>query len=264
MSDQTSIFPENSSPNPAPTPANSNDQLVTMLASIKNENGEPKYKSVEDALKALQHSQAYIPQLTQSLAAKEAELAQARQGLTKVEELERAVQQLMNPSSKEPEPKPAPAAIDPSSIAEIVNRTLNENRTKELANANISKVVQTVKQLYGDKSEEMFYGKAASLGLSKEAVNTLAATSPDAVYSMLGISNAPGQSKPLSGFNSDGFQPPKETFISKNPKPALIGASSQDLLEEGRNARKMVEELNAQGLSISALTDPKVYFKHFK
>lgn len=250
-----------------PTPPQNTDPLAALanqLSQIKNENGEQKYKTLDDALKALQHSQQHIPQLNKTLAEKEAELAQAKAEAARVTELEKTVQQLLNPSKPPEQVTPVQAGLTPDQIAELVNKTLTAKQVEEKASANISSVVNAAKQHFGDKADELFYGKAATLGMSKEAINSLAATSPAAVLELLGIKQGTVPNKSSSGFNTDGFTPNKDTFISRNKSSMLLGATSQDLAEEGRNARAMVDELHSQGLSIKDLTDPKVYFKHFK
>lgn len=261
------IFGSNGmTPSTPTTPAQANplEALANQLAAIKNESGEQKYKTLDDALKALQHSQQYIPQLTQTLAEKEAELAQAKAAAARVEELERSVQQLLTPSKAPEQTTPAQPAITPEAIAALVKQTLTQNQVEQTSSQNLATVVQAAKAAFGDKADELFYGKAQTLGMSKEAINSLAATSPAAVLELLGIKQGTVPNKQSSGFNTDGLTPNKDTFISRNKNSMLLGATSQDLAEEGRNARAMVDELHSQGLSIKDLTDPKVYFKHFK
>ena len=43
-----------------PPPTSSSSPFDTMLQGLKNERGEPKYRSVEDGLNALKHSQEHI------------------------------------------------------------------------------------------------------------------------------------------------------------------------------------------------------------
>ena len=53
------------------------NQLLTKLMEIKNENGQPKYDTLEKALDALAHAQQFIPKVKtekDELAAKVAEL----------------------------------------------------------------------------------------------------------------------------------------------------------------------------------------------
>lgn len=272
MSEQTSLFGTNNEGETPPintpqTPA-SPDAVVTMLQSIKNEKGEPKYKTVEDALKALQHSQTYIPTLTDEKKRLEQELEEARLQSAKVSELEATVARMLS-NSQNSSGNPAPASIDESKIEELVNRTLTKTKAQEDAATNTKLVIQAVASKFGAKSEEVFYAKAAELGMSKAEINQLAATRPKAVLSLLGIQdtvvpNTSRQSTQATAINTSGLVPKTDTFIGRNKEPAIVGATTNQLNEENARSRKMVEELHAAGLSVHDLTDPKVYFKHFR
>lgn len=276
MSDPTSIF---NNQNPQATPGNDNnggsntpngsssDQLGTLLSQIKNDRGEQKYKSVEDALNALKHSQDYIPQLSDKLRQQEQELAAAKAAAAKIEELERTLLQLTQNNTSNAPATPAQAGLSKEEIAELVSSTLTAKQQEAVAKENLSKVVSTLTKSFGDKAEEVFYGKAKELGMTVVEINSLAAKSPTAAYKLLGLdsgSAAPSTPPSSGSVNTGGFQPKQDSFVGKNNKPTLIGATTADLYQEATNAKKMVEELHGQGLSVHDLTDPKVYFKHFK
>lgn len=269
MTDQSSIFngqmeatpPQQASQQAQPNP------LENLLTQIKNERGEQKYKSVEDALNALKHSQEYIPQLNQRLQQTEAELEAARAAAARVAEVEATVARLMNRQTNEP--AATPAVIPEDKITELVQATLQRTRAEEEAAKNQKIVVQAVASKFGADADKVFYGKANELGFSVSEMNRLAATNPKAVLSLLGLTEpAPSQNSgvpsPKPGINTDGFQPQSTSFIGRNTKGILVGATSRDVQEEAQAARKMVEELHAQGKSVHDLTDPKVYFKVFR
>lgn len=269
MSDPTSLFDTNNSQDtPAPTtPTPNADPVATMLQSIKNEKGDPKYKTVEEAMKALQHSQAYIPAITEEKKKMEYELEQLRSQVSKVNELEDTVKKLLSNTSV-----PATAAaptIDEGKIKELISNSINEVKTKEDMDRNAKSVVAAVASKFGDKAEEVFYGKAAELGMSKAEINHLSATRPKAVLSLLGIQDTavPSQNRQQStqgtAINTAGVEPTQTTYIGKNKEPVIIGATTQQLRQESDRSKKMVEELHAQGKTIYDLTDPKVYFKYF-
>lgn len=270
MSDQTnSLFEQNN--NQQATPASNNpqtpptDPVATMLQSIKNEKGEPKYKTLDDALKALQHSQAYIPTLSDEKRRLEMELEEARKQAAKVAELESTVSKLLSSQST---PTSAPT-VDPTVIEDLVTRSITKVKAQETAESNTKLVVSTVASKFGDKAEEVFYGKAAELGMSVAEFNQLAATRPKAVLSLLGIQDTvvPNQNSRQStqdtAINTAGVTPNQDTFIGRNKDPVIIGATTQQVREESARARKMVDELHAQGKTVHDLTDPKVYFKYF-
>lgn len=268
MTDQ-SLFNEQTSQTPAPqaTPQTNSDPFADMLKEIKNEKGEQKYKTLNDALNALKHSQEYIPSLTTQLSQKDQELAEAKAALLRMSELEDTVKGLVN--------KPAETNITPTNgkqfteddIAQIVNATLLKQVTETKQKENIDSVVEVVKAKFGDKANEVFYAKASELGFSQAEFNALAAKSPKVVLTALGIGETTlnrSSSPTIGTVNTASFPSNPTSAIGRNVKPILIGATTQDLNIESENSRKMVEELHAQGKSVHDLTDPKVYFKTFK
>ena len=271
MADQASIFNTNQpdtqvQPGDSNTPNTSLDPaLATMLTEIKNERGEPKYKTLQDALNALKHAQEYIPQLTQKLTEKDAEVNALKGNLTKMEELERSIQALTQKSSETPTSGPA---ITEEVIAELVTKTLTKTQQEAVARQNLSEVVNTMQQKFGTEAEKIYNAKAAELGMSVQEFNVLAAKTPKAVLNLIGVTSgstvqtttAPN----TSSINTGGFTPKPNSLVGKNTKSALVGATTQELNAESANARQMVEELHNQGKTVHDLTDPKVYFKMFQ
>lgn len=276
MSDQTqSIFgnqnnqqvtPDGQNQGQGSNPSGSQnaDPIADLLGSIKNEKGEAKYKSVADALVALQHSQSYIPQLTAKLTEREQELLSARKEADKIAELERTVLALTSGSQSQQVDAPAPA-LSEEAIAAIVSKTLTSNQEAASRQQNVTEVVTALQSAFGTRAEEVFNNKAKELGMSVQDLNALAARTPRAVMNLIGIkaSIAPSGSGYQSSINTGGLAPNQQSFISKNTVPTLIGATSQDLMREAKAARDMVTELHAQGRSVHDLTDPKVYMATF-
>ena len=271
MSDpDTSIFGNpNSQETPAQTntsgvsPTQPNDELATLLVSIKNERGEQKYRTVQDALKALGHSQEYIPELSQKLKQQEEELKQAREAAARVAELERVVQSLTE--AKPHTETPSQSGLSEEQVAAQVVRILSEQGKKKVAEDNVATVVNTVKKVYGDKAESVFYGRAQELGMTVDQFNSLAASTPKAVLKLLGLEDKavmPSQS-PTQTFNTTGLEPRKDTFVGRNSQAVQVGATSNELINETRNAKKMVDELHAQGKSVHDLTSWAEYQKYF-
>jgi hypothetical protein len=247
------------------TPPNTpnNDPLATLLGEIKNERGEPKYKTVQDALNALKHSQEYIPTLKQTKDELEAQLQAVSAKAAKVDALELVVQELTQKMSTSQQ-TPA-AGLSEEQVAELVNRTLSKTQTEAIQRSNTTSVVTALKASFGDKAEEVFYKKAQELGLSVAEFNAMAAKTPKAVLELVGVrSNGDPMRSNTSTVNTAGFQPKQDSSIGRNAKTALLGATTQDLRDESANASKMVDELHSQGLTVHDLTDPKVYFKLFK
>jgi len=268
MADQAgSIFEDGSTQNQNTqgtqgTSSNANqDDLTTLLGAIKNERGEPKYKSVQDALKALQHSQEYIPTLKQTKDELEAQLQTMNAKVAKMEALEAVVLEL---TQKVGNTQNTPgSSLTEEQVAELVTKTLSKTQTEALQKQNVQKVVAEMKTKFGDKAEEVFVKKAGELGLSVAEFNAMAAKTPQAVLQLIGVGTTQTRSAP-TGLNTDGFQPKPDSFIKRNSKTAMTGSTNQDLVEERQATKQMVEELHAQGLTVHDLTDPKVYNRVFR
>lgn len=273
---QSSIFngtnPPATPPNPQVTPpatpnVPSDDAIANLLSTIKNERGEPKYKNLEDALNGLKHAQEYIPSLKSQLTQQEQESQRLREEAGKIAELERSIAALTSQNTQPVTNQPP--VFDENMIAELVTRTLTQRQNQEVAQANIQSVVSTLQQSFGVDAEAKFYEKAKEYGMTQEEMNALAAKSPKAVLTMLGVSvqTAPRQNTTAptnSTVNTSAYQQIPETFVQRNNKPVIVGATSQELIEETRNARKMADELHAQGKTVHDLTNPKVFFQYFK
>lgn len=275
MSDQT-IFNTNTEGTPSQDMnTNSgvqNDQTNTpfadLLGQIKNDRGEQKYKDTAEALKALQHAQNFIPQLTQEKSAMEQELQTLRAEVAKLKAVESVVEKL-TATQNNSVPTNTQPVLDEQKIAELVTRTLSAREVEAVQKANVSSVVGALQTAFGQEAERTFYTKAQELGMSAAQMNQLAATSPQAVLKLFGVQGGPVQKVNVptptqAGVNTAGFQPKQDSLIKRNDKPSLIGATSQDLMEERRNAVAMVEELEREGLSIDDLANPKNYYKYFR
>lgn len=276
MSDQTSIFgnqPASTTPD-ATSQTTSNGQpvvqsqpLENLLSQIKNEKGEPKYKTVEDALTGLMHAQNHIATLVQEKRQVETEINELRPVAEQVKELRQVVERLTS-SNSAPTQTVAVQGMSEEKIAELVQNTLNRTQQAQVAKQNLDAVVATVKAKFGDKAEQEFYGKAKELGMSMEEINILASRTPKAALRMLGledtarVQNTSGA--PTGTVNTTTFTPNTQTYIGRNSRKIEVGATAQELNEEAAMARKMVEELEQRGMSIDDLTKPSNYFKLFK
>lgn len=276
MSDQTSIFQENkesgnTNPNTVDnksTNANQDTELTDLLNGIKNERGEPKYKTLKDAIIGLQNAQTYIPDLKKTVSEKDAEIERLRAEAERVANLEEAVRKLAERDSGDaPSSKPA---LSVQEIAELVNTsletTLTQREVKQRQKANIDTVVTSLKSAFGDTAETKFNEKATELGMTVQEFNALAAKSPQIVLTALGITKT-GTTQSVTTskgtVNSEGFVSNPQSHIGKNTTSALTGASAKRVKEETEAAKKMVEELHNSGKTVGDLTNPKEYAKFF-
>lgn len=237
--------------------------LETILADIKNPNGEQKYRSVQDALYALRHSQEYIPTIKNEVAQRDQEIADLRKQLAGVETLRETVEQLTRNQEKKTTPS---ASIDEETIANIVGNQITALEQTRTAQSNQREVVKTLADKYGDKAQDVFYEKATQLGLSPADLESLAARSPQAVKALFDIGTAaPKQAtrSPMQSTTTSLNNGSSPSLIGRETHKLPLGASSRDYTILQDNAKRMVEEMEQAGLTIHDLTDPKVYFKHF-
>lgn len=271
MSDQTNLFKQdtqtpatNSDGSSNPSNASPNSSYENLLKNIKNERGEQKYKTVEDAMVGLLNAQQYIPKLKEELETYKSQVSTFQSELEKVKHIEETVNNLL--SNQQQQSTQSAPVIDENKIADIVGQTLSRREQEIQQKQNINIVVSEVAKKFGEKSEEAFYGLAKEMGLSNVEMNALAAKSPKAVLTMLGINTSatkPVQPSTASSVNSEAFKPVEQTTIGKNTNGVLFGASTNELINERRNANKMLDELAAKGMSINDLSDPKKYAQFF-
>lgn len=144
--------------------------------------------------------------------------------------------------------------------------TLTKREQQAKQTQNIKTVVTSLQSKFGDTAETKFNEKAAEFGMTVQEFNALAAKSPQIVLTALGVTKEDIKAPP--GFtqgtvNSEGLQPKPQSYVSKNTKSALTGASSKTVKEEREASNKMVDELHKAGKSVGDLTNPKEYAKYF-
>ena len=194
MPDQTSIFENKDSGTTLPPSGtgntdnvNTDAELTNLLAGIKNERGEPKYKSLKDALVGLQHAQTHIPKLNADLSARDQELERLRKEADRIAELENSIRSLTEKTDTLEKPPPV---LSEQNVAELVDRTLSQREQIAQAKANQQAVVNALVSKFGDKAEQTFNEAASELGMTVAEFNVLAAKNPKLVFKTLGITGA--------------------------------------------------------------------------
>lgn len=195
------------------------DPTAPLLATIVGEDGQQKYKDVPTALDALKHSQEYIKQLKQ-------QLEEASQKAAQAVTMEQVLAELKAPVTS-PAASQGPSAPSGLTATDVV-KILQAQEAEKIEKANAAKVAQKFKEVHGEKAEETFYSKASAMGLSAEAINKLAATSPAAVFSMFGITVETTPASPTpSGINTANMQfaslPVKDPVMGFKTDKELVG-----------------------------------------
>ena len=191
--------------------------ITQLLASIVNENGEQKYKTVEEALKGAANAQSFISTLKTEKAAIEAQLKE-RQSL---EEL------LGKRDESKADDKPGDTQIPAGITAEQVVEILRNEDQKKVAEANANYFADQAKATFGAEFKDVVNAKCKELGLARELAIDMANTSPKALLKLLGIESKvkpditgkgtvpqPSNDKPTSN-RFDPFKPKANSIMSK-------------------------------------------------
>lgn len=268
MSEQ--LFEQKATPEAPQNPATNGNALNDLLSSIKNEQGQQKYNSIEDALKGLQHAQGYIQEVKQERNTFMTQLKAKEEEASRVQELERIVADLTQRQEQSAK-KPDAPKFDEESISNLVKNQLASARQEEQQASNRTLVRKAlVDKLGEEKAAELFNHKADELGFSPERLTQLASENPKAVLAMLGVNGegAPKQPKfsPSSpSVRTDGVPQRRESLIgNKDAFKLPVGHTADDLMAMKQKADQLLEELNEHGISVDDLTDPKNYFKIFR
>lgn len=209
------------------------EQLPEELQNLVGE--DKKYKSVEDALKSIPHSQQHISQLEQELAEMRERLESART----VDDILDQINQPKQEEHKEPERKQESPQLSQDDIARIVDSRISEQERMQTAHQNQQAVVERMQELYGDKAEETYVHRAEELGVPVEWLNETASKSPQAVFELFGLNKkerATPKKTSEGSYNSDSFKGQSRP----ERKPVMTGASTSELVDAWRRSRPEV------------------------
>lgn len=214
--------------------APSTPALPTEVAELVGEG--KKYRTAEDALKAIPHAQKHITTL-------EEEARQLREELAKRKTSEELLDEF-RATGFQPPPADKQGQAQPVDVEAIVASVLAKKEAATTAQKNISTVVSTFQQTFGDKAkaEEMYNRVAEESGLSISALNSLAATSPEAVLRLAGITRKQTETTPgkVQGtVNAQAFGDKPNSELSARLKS---GASTKDMVNAWRIAGEKVKQ----------------------
>ncbi len=198
MPDQT-LFDNGQNQQETPAPQSlPQDLFANQLKEIVDETGRQKYNTPEDALKALKHSQEYIPSLKGQVSQYEQEIAQLKAELEKRSSVEDIVSRLTNKPQENPQETPKPAGLDETAILAMIQNQLSAKEQNALRTANLKNVSDALTAKFGDKAKEALANKAAELGVTLERMKQMAEETPQLVTSLFNASQIPTP-KPTTG-----------------------------------------------------------------
>lgn len=227
MTDQSNLF--NQQPNSPVAdqqqPAPVQDPLKDLLASIQNEQGQPKYRDVPTALEGLRHAQGFIETLKAEKQALEAEHQRLRSELEKRQSVEDIVGRLANSQGNASTTNTE--SLTPEQIAELVKNQFVNIQTQTVKESNLKSVNDALVKRFGDKAGEVLKAKADELGITVKRLGEIAQESPTAVLAYFPSVQQPQSQS--SSLNTSGFQQaPALADIPAPSKSLLSGASSRE------------------------------------
>lgn len=252
MPDQ-SLFSQD---NPQETPAQQTSVPVEslfadQLKTIVDETGRQKYETPEDALKALKHSQEYIPSLKGQVSQYEQEIARLKAELEQRSSVEDLVSRLTTQQEPKDPATPAPAGLDEKAVQKMLEEVLAKRDTESTVKQNLVKVEAALSEKFGDKAAEVLNKKAEALGLTKEQLKNMAATTPQVVLSLFEAAHAPTPTPTAGGHRSVPLSSPEMTLeqrlaeAEKKVKFSGINRTNVDLVAQLR--REMETKFGYQG-----------------
>lgn len=160
----------------------------TVTPKLEDFVGEgKKYKTPEDAAKALVEKDNFILRLQEEARKREDDLrtlANTTAFNDRMTALEAAQAQRAEPPVREAAP-PAPV-ID---VEDVVQKAIEARETANTRSRNLIDVKEKLTTLYGDDYPNRVKARAAELNISLARLNEMAADTPAAFFAMLGVDN---------------------------------------------------------------------------
>lgn len=212
------------------TEVTTTSQIPTEVAELVGEG--KKYKTTEEALKALPHAQTHIQKL-------EEEAKQMREELAKRKAVEEVLAEFKASTGKQSEDTP-PAKLDEAVLEKLVEQVVEKKKSVEVAKANTDSVVKKMSEKFGDKAEQEYIKIAEENGMTIPFLNALAARSPDAVLKLAGLTTdkAAAPAKVNSSINTDGFQ----NNQPQEKSARVTGRSTKDMVAAWKIAGEKVNQ----------------------
>lgn len=244
MSDQN-LFDKQEQPQETPAQteqASSDNVFADQLATIKNERGEQKYNSVEEALKGSANAQQFITELKSELAALKEQTAKYQSELEKRESVEDVVSRLTAKEEPKVEETTEAQAFDEQSINQLVEQQLTQREAEAKRAQNVQNVQSTLSKQFGDKTRDVVIQKAKELGISPERIGEIAAESPQMALALFNTtqSKTPGSTSALGSQRVPPDYAPKENELSRPTNSLLSGATSKEQAEYMRKIQEHV------------------------
>ncbi|MFG1549478.1 hypothetical protein ABMA80_15780 [Halobacteriovorax sp. FRX-3] len=207
-----------------------------------------KYKTVEDAVKALAFSQHHIS----TLESETAKLREAQTQAKTIDEVLATLQKKQQPSDdNKGSDNPDPVSQKPTDDLDVeatVKRLLEQHTSTAQAEANHKQVVDAVQAKFGSKAFDVWDKAEKELGINLEQ---MAQTSPAATLKLLGISGESAPAQSAATFKGDA----KPTPTDQGERPPEGSKRLVDyMLSKGE-----INRTQAYNLKLKYSADPEKY-----
>ena len=176
------------------------DQDVDYLDQLVGEN--KKFKSVNDLAKGKAEADRYVEVLKNKL-------DEATKELNTRTSLDSFLDKMKNPGNVEPPvvtpPSDAKGPLDDSEIEARILKALEARESQRAQETNVEKVTRVMQEQFGDNARLVINKKSKELGISANELQAMAARSPSAFFTLVGVSETPSPGLapvvPRNGFN---------------------------------------------------------------
>ena len=215
-----------------------------LLDQFKTESGDRKYKTIEDALKALAHSQNHIQTLEQEAKESRDKITQLGAKVQESETIDNFLKRYEEQSSNKQDTTVSPTnekgvSLKEEDIISLVRNQLDQDSAKKVAQQNIDRVQSTLlEQAENDpaKVTTLISEVSKQLNTTPDALKDLASRNPDIVlrlFNTKGTKNSDVDTE-VNSMNMDNQSDP----LASIPKNLLTGGHSSKTMQEAWNLVK--------------------------
>lgn len=183
-------------------------QEASALAALVGEG--KKYKTVDDLAKAYVHADTFIENIKR-------ENSELKEDLTKRLSAEQILEEIKKTgattSTNDQGDKTNPLLADESKLLNLVDKRIEDRKLGEIRTNNIMAADKAIKDMFGDKAVQVLQSKSIELGVPVKWFEDMAAQSPQALFTLLGID---GNKRSTASPNATRGTVNQET-ISHNP-----------------------------------------------
>lgn len=195
------------------------DPYQELLKSITDNEGRPKYDSVEKALQGTQHAQKHIGTLEEENEKLRQRMEQMESFFDKYKEQQES-KQTDQSTTDTTATQETQTQLDPDSLFQEFEARLAQKTQAQQKEQNKRQALEAVMSHYGEKAADVIKEKAADAGMDYRDLLGLAETSPKAFNKLVGIGDSKQTTSSFtrSSVNSASLSgKTQETQPKKNP-----------------------------------------------